>query len=312
MGDWQASVSIDPADSGLEFWTSPISTTPLTAAEFNQLIVSGDYSGTVWVSSSSGIDPHLAMILTGPADEFATTNPDSCDLVWQNKLDLHASVLFHVNNGGPSTQAAARWGDPPGAGGGGVKSASTPATSQEDGDGYQTVAQYLLPSGGEGYCNTVEGGSLELVDGKTTTAGASNCVLVGTPGSTWGVTLYGSCTMSVTEPDPTQPPGCGAIVATWEVYGKAANGGVFFKTLSYGNGTHIANMPGAVGNNLTIVDGGKGTKFESTVIVTIPPGGSVVIASISPSLKNEGRCQLHASTSIVVEDIHYLQGPKGP
>ncbi len=61
MSNWQASVNIDPANSGLELWSSSIGGTALTPAGFNQLIASGNYSGTVWVSTATGEDPNLTL-----------------------------------------------------------------------------------------------------------------------------------------------------------------------------------------------------------------------------------------------------------
>ena len=59
MSNWQAGLNIDPEDSGLELWSSASGGSPLTDADFNQLIASGDYDGPVWVSTATGDDPGL-------------------------------------------------------------------------------------------------------------------------------------------------------------------------------------------------------------------------------------------------------------
>ncbi len=62
MSDWQAALSITPTDSGLELWNSSTGGSAMTTAEFSALISSGDYDGTVWVSSSSAEDPTLSLM----------------------------------------------------------------------------------------------------------------------------------------------------------------------------------------------------------------------------------------------------------
>ena len=240
-----------------------------------------------------------------------------------------AHVVFQVNNGAwweragwaamwGSLSQGAGWANPCYAGGGYTATAGTAAVAPSggnpgsDGSGSQTVVQWLLPAQGKEYCNTVYGGSFRCLDGTgVNDAGSSNCTLVGTPNTTWNVTLNGSCMEVVNEGDPTVPgsPGNGGASVGWQVYGGPPTGNVMFNTIQYGPG-HISAMPGAVGNSLTVRDGGPGTKFASTIQVTIPASGSIMVASIDiSSMTNLGWCTVDVLTSINVTDISYVSGP---
>jgi hypothetical protein len=73
MNDWQPQLNIDTVNGGLGLWTSASGGSPLTAAQFNALIGSGDYNGTVWVSTAaipflvSGVAIGASNSASGPA-----------------------------------------------------------------------------------------------------------------------------------------------------------------------------------------------------------------------------------------------------
>ena len=171
--------------------------------------------------------------------------------------------------------------------------------------GCQTVVQWLLPSNHQEYCNTVLAGTVRLLDGmQSTGGGSSTCFLVGTRGTTWNVTFNGSCQTAING-NADGKSACAAV--GWEAIPSSATGSKLFKTV-HCTGV-VSDAPDAVGNTLTVRDGGPGTGFACTTKVTIPASGSIMLASIDVEEKNKSCCLLTVITQIDVTDVSYVSGP---
>ena len=143
-----------------------------------------------------------------------------------NDIGATAQVTFEVNNGtffGNLFAWCSGYGSPASMTGGAYGPPSTLATGQYGNEVVQWINPLPVGTPVETHiCSTVEGpASFRTLDNPNqacSDGGCQNAWLVGTPGTTWSMTLYGQVISSVGDPGWTgELPPTGGFVATWQV-----------------------------------------------------------------------------------------------
>jgi hypothetical protein len=115
VSQWHAQLGTDPAETGLEFWTSATGGSAITAAQFSSnLISSGNYSGTVWVSSCNGQDPSILLhFLCAAIGADASQGADAQPVTPDRKGFSAKDVVLHTQPGNLFNFKATATGLPP-------------------------------------------------------------------------------------------------------------------------------------------------------------------------------------------------------